>query len=183
MMLKSKTHPGVGENVSRVEPPDIFSRFEELEQLRQRLAKRRSFLLYGPAGVGKTLLLSSVATEFRDILYSYQNTTPQALYRNLANLLVTASHPVLTRSCPNGMSSLQMKTAVAVKGLVRDALRNSTYLVVLDHLMRPSQSLADTVRELMVDCAVLSLQYHARRTWRILASCSRYFRIVARNSS
>ena len=52
------------------------------------------------------------------------------------------------------MASLQAKTAVAVKGLVRDALRNSKYLVVVDHLVRPSQALAAAIRELMLNWSV-----------------------------
>ncbi len=134
--------------------PAIFGRVEEIAQLRQRLAARRPFLFHGPTGVGKTLLLSLVLPEFPDILYSSQNPTPQALYRNLAGLLLAADHPVFTKACPNGLLSLQAKTAVSMKGLMRDALWNSKYLVVLDHLMRPSQSLAASIRELMLNWSV-----------------------------
>ncbi len=132
----------------------IFHRAEEIEQLRQRLAGRRSFLLHGPTGVGKTLLLSLVLPDFPDILYSPQNPTPQALHWNLAGLLLAAAHPVFTKACPNGLLSLQAKTAVSIKGLTRDALWNSKYLVVLDHLTRPSQSLAASIRELMLNWSV-----------------------------
>jgi hypothetical protein len=135
-------------------PPNIFGRFEEAEQLRQRLSQRRSFLFHGPAGVGKTLLLSAVLPEFPGILYSPSNPTPQALYRSLSELLLAAAHPVFAESCPNGLSRLQTKSAVSLKGLVRDALLNSHYLVVLDHLMRPSQALAAAVRELMLNWSV-----------------------------
>lgn len=139
-----------GSEVARL----IFDRAGESEQLRQRFARRRSFLLHGPAGVGKTLLLSSVLPNFPDILYSSQNPTPHALYQNLAELLLAAGHPVFAKSCPNGLSSLQTKSAVSLKGLLRDALCDSKYLVVLDHLMRPSQSLAASIRELMLNCSV-----------------------------
>ena len=67
---------------------------------------------------------------------------------------MAARHPVFTKACPSGMASLQAKTAVAVKGLVRDALRNSKYLVVVDHLTRPSQALAASIRELMLNWSV-----------------------------
>jgi hypothetical protein len=134
--------------------PQILGRTEELEQLRQRVAQRRSFLLHGPAGVGKTLLLSAVMPNFPDILYSPSNPTPQVLYRSLAELLLAAGHPVFAKSCPNGLLSLQTKSAVSLKGIVRDALVNSKYLVVLDHLMRPSQSLAASIRELMLNWSV-----------------------------
>ena len=129
----------------------IFGRAEELEHLRQRLALRRPFLFHGPAGAGKTLLLSAVLPDVPDILYSRSNPSPQALFRTLAELLLTAGHPVFAKSCPNGSASLQAKSAVSLKGLVRDAMLNSRYLVVLDHLMRPSQALAASIREVMLN--------------------------------
>jgi DNA polymerase III delta prime subunit len=132
----------------------IFGREEEIEQLRKRFVARRSFLFHGPAGVGKTLLLRRVFPEFNHVLYSSQNPTPQALYRNLAELLVVLEHPVLTKSCPRRTESLQEKTATSVKGLVRDALHDSKYLVIVDHLVRPSQALAASIRELMLNWSV-----------------------------
>jgi hypothetical protein len=154
-MSKSKAHSDAETNDSRaVMLPAIHGRAEELEQLRQRVARRRSFLLHGPAGVGKTFLLSSVLPGFPDILYCAQNPTPQALYRNLADLLLATGHPVFTKSCLKSFLSLQTKTAVSVKGLVRDALLDSKYLVVIDHLVRPSQSLATSIRELMMNWSV-----------------------------
>jgi hypothetical protein len=131
--------------------PNVFGRDEELAQLRKRFAARRSFLFHGPAGVGKTLLLRLVVPEYTDVLYSPHNPIPQALYRHLAQSLVELEHPVLIKSCPSGMASLQEKTAVGVKGLVRDALHDSKYLVVVDHLVRPSQALAAAIRELMLN--------------------------------
>jgi len=129
----------------------IFRREEEVEQLRKRFAARRSFLLHGPTGVGKTLLLRLLFPEFTDVLYSPQNPTPQSLYRNLAESLLELAHPVLTKSCPSGTESLQVKTTTSVKGLVRDALHNSKYLLIVDHLVRPSQALAASIRELMLN--------------------------------
>ena len=155
MMARHKTLSDSGVNASHViTQRAIFGRSEEVEQLRQRLVARRSFLLHGPAGVGKTLLLLSVFPEFPEVLYSPKNPTPQYLYRSLSESLLGASHPVFTKACPNGSSSLQAKTAVSVKGLVRVALRDSNYLVIVDHLMRPSQSLAASLRELMLNCSV-----------------------------
>ena len=132
----------------------IFDRTEELEGLRQRVTQRHSFLLYGPTGVGKTLLLSAVLPDYPDVLYSRNNPTPQALFRSLADLLLTGGHPVFAKACPNGPTSLQAKSAVSLKGLLRDALLNSGYLVVLDHLMRPSPALGAAIRELMLNWSV-----------------------------
>ena len=132
----------------------IFDRFEELKLIRDRLAQRDSFLLHGPAGVGKTLLLRAGLPGFPDMLYSGSNATPQALYRNVAELLLSTRHPVFTSACPNGAASLRAKSAVSLKGLLRQALLNSKYLVILDHLTRPSQALAASIRELMLNWSV-----------------------------
>jgi hypothetical protein len=132
----------------------LFGREEELGQLRKRFSARRSFLFHGPAGVGKTLLLSLAFPESTDVLYSPQNPTPQALYRHLAESLLELQHPVLSKACPSGIASLHAKTAIGVKGLVREALHNSKYLVVVDHLVRPSQALAASIREFMLNWSV-----------------------------
>lgn len=152
------TNSHLGHSAEADNRPDtrviIFDRVEELNLLRERLAQRHPFLLHGPAGAGKTLLLNAVLPEFPDILYSGSNATPQALYRDVSELLLSKGHPVFTSACPNGAASLPAKSAVSLKGLLRHALLDSKYLVVLDHLMRPSPALAASIRELMLNWSV-----------------------------
>lgn len=147
--MKPQPKTGADSQNSDASRPAIFDRVEEVEQLRQRLAARRSFLLHGPAGVGKSTLLSLLWPQFPDVLYCAQNPTSQVLYQNLARLLLAAGHPLITTACPSGVGSLQTKTAVSLKGLLRDALLDSKFLVIVDHLVRPSQALAASIRELM----------------------------------
>jgi AAA ATPase domain len=150
MMAKHKTPSDSGVDAGPAIPRRaVFARTEELQQLRKRFAARQSFLLHGPAGVGKTRLLLLVCRECPEVLYSPQNPAPQLLYRNLSQRLLFAGHPVFRKACPNGISSLQAKTAVSVRGLLREALRDPKYFVVVDHLLRPSQALAAALRELM----------------------------------
>jgi hypothetical protein len=134
-------------------PSSIFGREEELASLRSRLAARQSLLLHGPAGAGKSLLLAQLLPQFPDALYSGDNLTAQALYRNLAEGLFSTGDRVFRATCPS-RGAMATKSAVALRGIVRDTLRDSKYLIVLDHLMRPSQSLAASVRELKVSCAL-----------------------------
>ncbi len=131
-------------------PEFLFGREEELESLRQRLRKRCSFLLYGPSGVGKSLLLNRALPEFPEALYSPESASAQSVFRNLAVALLSAREPRLVRSVGRtGIEGVKAKSAVALKGIVMDVLHEGRYCVVLDHLKLPSYSFAAAVREVM----------------------------------
>ncbi len=130
----------------------IFDREEELNALRRRLESRKPFLLHGASGVGKTLLLEHMAPEF-NVLYCQQSSSSQAVFRALAEELVykkdAAMHAAL------GRRSVGTVTTVSVKGIVTRVLHQSSrYTIILDHLNRPSHSLAAVVRELTISCSV-----------------------------
>jgi hypothetical protein len=126
----------------------IFDREEERQGIRQRLAKRRPFLIHGPAGVGKTLLLRSVLSEFPSILYCEDSATTHTMFRSLAHSLLRLDNPH-ARTVFRNEEAIKTKSAVSLKGIVMDALNQGEYSVVLDHLKRPSYSFAAAVREIM----------------------------------
>jgi len=133
-----------------VTPEFIFDREGEIDNLRRRLGKRQSFLLYGPPGVGKTLLLKRVLPEFPYVLYSPESVSPQTVFRNLAVALLGARAPRLVQAFgARGMEGISAKSATALKGIVMDALHEGGYCVVLDHLKLPSYAFAAAVREVM----------------------------------
>jgi len=131
----------------------IFGRKDELELLRKRLESRRSTLLYGPSGVGKTQLLQQLLPEFSKVLYCSVSSSPQSIFRCLAELLVARNDATLMRISKGRTDSLLGKSSISLKGIIMDALRATDYLVVLDHLDRPSSALAAMVGELMVSCS------------------------------
>jgi hypothetical protein len=134
------------------QPDFIFDREEELQILRQRLLKRKPFLLYGPTGTGKTLLIRSLLLEMPAVLYCENSATPQVVFRSVAQALLERSDPRVRRSCRT-RDGIQIKSAVSLKGIVTDALREGDYCIVMDHLNRPSQSFAAAVREIIGWCS------------------------------
>lgn len=131
----------------------IFCRADELELLRKRLASRKSTLVYGPSGVGKTLLLQQVVPDFVHVLYCSASSSPQAVCRCLIELLVAKHDETLLRICKGRSDALAGKSFVSLKGIVLSALRAANYLVVFDHLNRPSPALGALVEEFMLSCA------------------------------
>jgi hypothetical protein len=133
-----------------VTPEFVFDREAEIAGLRQRLEKRRAFLVHGSAGVGKTLLLKRLLPEFPQVLHSPESSSPQTVFRNLGLALLAAGAPrVVGAFGGKGAAGIKAKSATALKGIVIDALRDGSYCVVLDHLKLPSYAFAAAVREVM----------------------------------
>jgi hypothetical protein len=126
----------------------IFDRAEERQRIGQFLAKRRPFLIFGPAGVGKTLLLRDVVREFPTTFYCEDSGTINTVFRSLALSLLRGGSP-RAKAAFRKEDGIKAKSAVSLKGIVMDALREGEYSIVLDHLKRPSYSFAAAVREVM----------------------------------
>jgi len=120
----------------------------DLQQLHRLVHRRHSFLLHGPAGVGKTLLLKSLLSQFGGILYCDESSSSQIVFRRLAiELLARKAHCVVQVCGKAGAEALKVKSAVAIRGIVAEALRAGSYWIVLDHLKAPSQSFATALKD------------------------------------
>jgi hypothetical protein len=133
-------------------PDFILDREAELQTVKERLLKRKPFLLHGPAGVGKTLLICSLLPQVPTVLYCANSATAQVVFRSVAQGLLERRDPRVARSCRD-RDGIQAKSAVSLKGIVTDALRDSDYSIVMDHVNRPSQSFAAAVREIIGWCS------------------------------
>jgi len=129
--------------------PPIYGRDAELEQLRKLLSRRHSLLLYGPTGAGKTLLLTTLIKDFSGALYCKDSSGSQIVFRTLvAELWAKKNHRVLHACGKSGLAAIKDKSAVSIRGIVIEALREASYWIVLDHLQCPSQSFATALKDL-----------------------------------
>jgi AAA ATPase domain len=125
--------------------PSIFGREAELQQVRTLVSRRNSFLLHGPAGVGKTLLLRQLIAEVDDMLYCDQSSSSQLVFRKLLAQLARKNAYARQACRTHGAEAV---SAVSVRGIVAEALREHEYWIVLDHLQSPSQSFATSVKDI-----------------------------------
>jgi DNA polymerase III delta prime subunit len=129
-------------------PAAIYGRNEELEQLRQLVSRHRSFLLHGPAGVGKTLLLKHLAGEVPEMAYCDDSSSSQAVFRKLTVGLLARNNRHILQACgTSGLSAIKDKSAVSIRGIVTEALRGGSHCIVFDHLKTPSQSFAAALKD------------------------------------
>jgi GTPase SAR1 family protein len=73
----------------------LLERSLELDLLRQRISQRKSLLLFGDQGVGKTRLLQQVVSNNKDVLYIAKGHAPREF---LLTLIEAFDQPHGTRS-------------------------------------------------------------------------------------
>ena len=117
-------------------------REEELGRLRSQVKIRKSLLVFGPEGVGKSRLLRAFVEGQPLALYAAQTRSPRELLLALVDALRTADEAI---EVPGNIGAL---SSSSLKGIVHRALDTQPFFMVLDHLDGPSRVVTGMIKNL-----------------------------------
>jgi len=129
-------------------PSPIFGRAKEIEEVKRRFSNRKSFVLHGASGAGKSFLIRHVMQALPEVLYCSDSSTPQLVFQSLAQALVAARDRSV-RSWLRNAEAIKLKSTISLRGIVLEAVRRGNYWIVLDHLHGPAAALSSDTRDLM----------------------------------
>ena len=131
------------EPVTDLQYASIVDRTEELARLRAQARRRKSMLVFGPEGVGKTRLLSKFLEAEPFAIYVKQVESPRALLLSLLEGLRNSNQRGLR--IPQNIDSF---STPSLKGIAQRTLDLQPFLLVLDHLAGPSRVSTGIIKEL-----------------------------------
>jgi len=117
-------------------------RAEEIARLQAQAQRRKSMLVYGPEGVGKTRLLLAFVERNPLALYIPRIRSPRDFMLSLLRELRRLDRRQLR--LPENATSL---STPSLKGIVRRALAVFPFMLVLDHLAGPSRVVTGIIKE------------------------------------
>jgi hypothetical protein len=117
-------------------------REEELGRLRNQAKNRKSMLVYGAEGVGKSRFLRTFVAGQPLALYVAQMRSPREFLLALLHALHSANEEI---KIPGKISAL---SSSSLKGIAHRALDTRPFLMVLDHLDGPSRVLTGMIKDL-----------------------------------
>ena len=131
--------------VQRAPTPEYLNsieREEELGRLRNQARIRKSLLVHGSEGVGKSRLLQNFVGSQPLAVYIPQMRSPREFVMNLLQALHSADGKV---KLPGNIATLSTSS---LKGIVHRALDTQPFLMVLDHLDAPSRVVTGMIKDL-----------------------------------
>ena len=117
-------------------------RQKELDCLRNQAKIRKSLLVFGPEGVGKSRLLRAFVENQTLALYVGQIRSPREFAVTLLQALHSADDEM---KVPGNLSALSTSS---LKGIVHRALDTHPFLMILDHLDAPSRVVTGMIKDL-----------------------------------
>ncbi len=127
---------------SMLEYLHCVEREEELDRLRSQAMARKSLLVFGPEGVGKSRLLRSFAGSHPLAAYVAQMRSPRSFILALLQALHAADEGI---AVPADLAALSTSS---LKGVVHRALDRQPFLMVLDQLDAPSRVVSGMIKDL-----------------------------------
>ena len=121
---------------------DAVERAEELARLLEQARARKSMLVFGPEGVGKSRLLRSFCSSEELALFVVNSKSPREF---LLELLEAMRPKAKGEKIPRDVTA---QSARSLKGIVHRALDAAPYLIVVDHLSGPSRVLTGMIKDL-----------------------------------
>ena len=118
-------------------------RSEEMARLHAQAQKRKSMLIFGPEGTGKTRFLESFVRTQPLVLHVAKVQSPRDLLLALVEQLRRLQRPGI--NLPANPVSL---TTGSLKGIVQRALEQAPFLMALDHLAGPSRVVTGLIKDL-----------------------------------
>ena len=131
--------------VQRAPTPEYLNtveREEELARLRNQARIRKSLLVHGSEGVGKSRLLQNFIGSQPLAVYIPQMRSPREFAMTLLQALHSADGKV---KLPGNIAALSTSS---LKGIVHRALDTQPFLMVLDHLDAPSRVVTGMIKDL-----------------------------------
>jgi hypothetical protein len=118
-------------------------RAEEMGRLQNQAQRRKSMLIFGPEGAGKTRLLEKFVKTQTLALYVDQTRSPRDLMLTLIeSLRSTGKRELRLPATP------KMLSTSSLKGIVQRALDQLPFLLVLDHVAGPSRVVTGMIKEM-----------------------------------
>ena len=130
------------QRVPTVEYLNCVEREEELGRLRNQARIRKSLLVFGPAGVGKSRLLRAFVENQTLAFYVGQMRSPREFALALLQALHSADDGI---KAPGNISALSTSS---LKGIIHRALDRQPFVMVLDHLDAPSRVVTGMIKDL-----------------------------------
>ena len=121
---------------------NCVEREEELSRLRNQARIRKSLLVFGPEGVGKSRLLRAFVESQPLALYVAQMRALREFLLGLLSALHAVDEEITIPENLNGIST------TSLKGIVYRALDRHEFLMVLDQIDAPSSVVTRTIRDL-----------------------------------
>ena len=120
----------------------LIERTEELARLQAQASQRKSMLVFGPEGVGKTRLLQAFAKTQPYSLYVPHLRNPKEMLQALFDGLRALEKRELR--LPDSTRSF---STPSLKGIVRRALAEFPFVLVLDDVAGPSRVVTGLIKE------------------------------------